>query len=90
MIRVAFITGSGRGMGREIALTFATVCDVTKLASVEAAVNVAKEQFGQVDVLVRRLAQPQDIANTAAFLASDEAEYVTGQTLSVNGGLAMV
>lgn len=38
----------------------------------------------------RRLAQPSDIANAVAFLASDEAEYITGQTLSVNGGLAMV
>ena len=38
----------------------------------------------------RRLAQPSDIANGVAFFASDEAEYVTGQTLSVNGGLAMV
>lgn len=38
----------------------------------------------------RRLAQPSDIANAVAFLASDDAEYVTGQTLSVNGGLAMV
>lgn len=38
----------------------------------------------------RRLAQPSDIANGVAFLASDEADYVTGQTLSVNGGLAMV
>ena len=38
----------------------------------------------------RRLAQPSDIANSVAFLASEEADYVTGQTLSVNGGLAMV
>ncbi len=38
----------------------------------------------------RRLAKPSDIANAVAFLASDEAEYITGQTLSVNGGLAMV
>ena len=38
----------------------------------------------------RRLAQPSDIANSVAFFASEEAEYVTGQTLSVNGGLAMV
>ena len=38
----------------------------------------------------RRLAQPSDIANAVAFLASEEADYVTGQTLSVNGGLAMV
>ncbi|MBE3555861.1 MAG: glucose 1-dehydrogenase [Firmicutes bacterium] len=38
----------------------------------------------------RRLAKPQDIANAVAFLASDEASYITGQTLSVSGGLTMV
>ncbi|MYW96907.1 3-oxoacyl-ACP reductase FabG [Amycolatopsis rubida] len=37
----------------------------------------------------RRLAQPSDIANVVAFLASDEAAYVTGQTVSVSGGLTM-
>jgi 2-hydroxycyclohexanecarboxyl-CoA dehydrogenase len=38
---------------------------------------------------LRRLAQPADLANAVAFLASDEAEYITGQTLSVSGGLSM-
>jgi 2-hydroxycyclohexanecarboxyl-CoA dehydrogenase len=38
----------------------------------------------------RRLAQPNDLANTIAFMASDEAEYITGQTLSVSGGLNML
>lgn len=33
---------------------------------------------------------PQDIANTAIFLASDEANYITGQTIHVNGGMLMV
>lgn len=37
----------------------------------------------------RRLAQPHDIANAVAFLASEEAAYITGQTLSVSGGLTM-
>ena len=37
----------------------------------------------------RRLAQPEDVANVVAFLASDEAAYVTGQTVSVSGGLTM-
>lgn len=37
----------------------------------------------------RRLAQPSDIANGVAFLVSEEADYVTGQTLSVSGGLVM-
>lgn len=38
----------------------------------------------------RRLAEASDIANAVAFLSSAEADYVTGQTLSVNGGLTMV
>jgi 2-hydroxycyclohexanecarboxyl-CoA dehydrogenase len=37
----------------------------------------------------RRLAKPEDIAGAAAFLASDEAGFITGQTLSVSGGLTM-
>lgn len=37
----------------------------------------------------RRLAEPEDIANAVCFFASDEAAYVTGQTLSVSGGLTM-
>ncbi|HEX6487995.1 MAG TPA: SDR family oxidoreductase [Candidatus Dormibacteraeota bacterium] len=37
----------------------------------------------------RRLAQPDEIAAAVAFLASDDAAYITGQTLSVSGGLTM-
>jgi 2-hydroxycyclohexanecarboxyl-CoA dehydrogenase len=37
----------------------------------------------------RRLAQPEDVASVVAFLASDEASFVTGQTISVSGGLTM-
>jgi 2-hydroxycyclohexanecarboxyl-CoA dehydrogenase len=37
----------------------------------------------------RRLARPEEIAAAVAFLASDDAAYVTGQTLSVSGGLTM-
>jgi 2-hydroxycyclohexanecarboxyl-CoA dehydrogenase len=39
---------------------------------------------------MRRLGRPEDVAPAVAFLASDEAGYVTGQTLSVSGGLTMV
>ncbi|MDD7937407.1 3-oxoacyl-ACP reductase FabG [Actinomycetospora lutea] len=38
---------------------------------------------------LRRLAQPEDLAGAVAFLASEEAAYITGQTLSVSGGLSM-
>jgi 2-hydroxycyclohexanecarboxyl-CoA dehydrogenase len=40
-------------------------------------------------VPMRRLAQPADVAAAVAFFASDAAEYITGQTLSVSGGLTM-
>lgn len=36
-----------------------------------------------------RLARPEDIAGTVAFLASDEASFITGQTLYIDGGLTM-
>jgi 3-oxoacyl-[acyl-carrier protein] reductase len=37
-----------------------------------------------------RLGRPDEIAAGAVFLASDEASYVTGQTLHINGGMAMI
>jgi 2-hydroxycyclohexanecarboxyl-CoA dehydrogenase len=40
-------------------------------------------------VPMKRLAQPSDIAAAVAFFASDGADYITGQTLSVSGGLTM-
>jgi 2-hydroxycyclohexanecarboxyl-CoA dehydrogenase len=40
-------------------------------------------------VPMKRLAEPSDIAAAVAFFASDAAGYITGQTLSVSGGLTM-
>ncbi len=37
-----------------------------------------------------RLGGAQEIANAVAFLASDEAAYITGESLHVNGGMYMV
>lgn len=39
---------------------------------------------------LRRLGRPEDVARAVVFLASDDAGYITGQTLSVNGGLNML
>ena len=38
----------------------------------------------------RRVGQPVDMANAISFLCSKDADYITGQTLSVSGGLTMV
>ncbi len=39
---------------------------------------------------LRRLAQPEEVAAVIAFLASSESAFITGQTLSISGGLTMV
>jgi 3-oxoacyl-[acyl-carrier protein] reductase len=36
-----------------------------------------------------RMAEPREIASVVSFLLSDESSYITGHTLSVNGGLFM-
>ena len=43
-----------------------------------------KERIG-----LRRLGEPQDVANVAVFLASEASAYVTGQTIVVDGGLVL-
>jgi 2-hydroxycyclohexanecarboxyl-CoA dehydrogenase len=40
-------------------------------------------------VPIGRLGKPDDIAGTVLFLASDDADFITGQTISVSGGLTM-
>jgi NAD(P)-dependent dehydrogenase (short-subunit alcohol dehydrogenase family) len=40
-------------------------------------------------ILLGRQGRPSDIANAAAFFASDAAEWITGQTLNVSGGTPM-
>lgn len=46
------------------------------------------DSFAKMTML-GRLGQPHEIASVATFLASDEASYITGQTLSVNGGMRL-
>ena len=53
------------------------------------AVRDAAEAEIKKRIPARRLGVPEDIANVVAFLASNEASYVTGQVISVDGGLSL-
>jgi 3-oxoacyl-[acyl-carrier protein] reductase len=50
--------------------------------------DAQKEQMASI-IPMKRMGTAQDIARAAAFLLSEEAAYITGQTLSVNGGMYM-
>jgi 3-oxoacyl-[acyl-carrier protein] reductase len=52
--------------------------------------NVKQREAILARVPAGRLGSGSDVAAAAVFLASDEAAYVTGQTLHVNGGMAMI
>jgi 3-oxoacyl-[acyl-carrier protein] reductase len=57
--------------------------DMTGAMTPEARAGLA----GQIPL--ERLGRPQDIAGVVAFLASEHAAYITGQTLVVDGGMVM-
>ena len=75
------------------------VCDVPNKAEVEALYDLALTKFGQVDVSIqnagvrnipmKRAGKAEDVAGLVAFLASEDAAYITGQTINVDGGLIM-
>jgi 2-hydroxycyclohexanecarboxyl-CoA dehydrogenase len=93
----AAIIGFSKALARELArhaITVNVVCpgpaDTQLLADVMTGERGAKILAGmQRAIPLGRLAQPDDVAGAVAYFASDDAGYVTGQVLSVSGGLTM-
>lgn len=85
----------GKALAREVArhgITVNSVCpgptDTALLDQVAAMSQKLYDGLAKA-IPLRRIGQPDDIAPAVAFLASDSAGYITGQTLSVSGGLTM-
>lgn len=92
----AGIIGFSKTIAREAAragITSNVVCPGptdTPLLQEVAAGNEKLVQALTKSIPLGRLGRPEDVAGAVAFLCSDRAEYITGQTLSVSGGLTMV
>ncbi|MET7650085.1 3-oxoacyl-ACP reductase family protein [Streptomyces sp. NPDC005486] len=86
----------GKALAREVArhgITVNSVCPgPTDTALLGQVAEYSQKMYDATvrAIPLRRVARPTEIADTVAFLVSDSAAYVTGQTLSVSGGLTMV
>ena len=91
----AGIIGFSKAVAREMArhgIRVNVVCPGPTDTPMMEATRRASPRLGEALVKAipfRRLARPEEIAAAVAFLASDDAGYITGQTLSVSGGLTM-
>jgi len=89
----AGLIGMSKALAKEVATRGVTVNCVAPgfiaSAMTDALGEKQREQILSM-VPMQRLGSGEDIAAAVVFLASREAGYVTGQTLHVNGGMAMV
>ena len=84
------ITGFTKSVAQDLA-PFGIRCNCIAPGFIETDMTRALDEKVRASILTRvpmqRLGTPQDIANAVAFLASDEASYITATSLHVNGGM---
>ena len=84
----AGLIGATRALSLELAKRRITVnCVAPGLIETEMIEALPTDQMSAM-IPMRRLGQPEEVAAVVDFLLSDAAAYVTGQTISVNGGMA--
>ena len=86
----AGLIGMTKALAREVASRGITV-NVVAPGLIETdmtrALAAGPSEDWKTQIPLGRLGTPEDVANTVCFLASDEASYITGQVIAVNGGM---
>ncbi|WP_374350892.1 3-oxoacyl-ACP reductase FabG [Chitinimonas sp.] len=88
----AGMMGFTRSLAREVGSRNITVnCVAPGFIDTDMTASLPEEYKAKLiaQISLERLGQPQEIADAVAFLASDKASYITGNTLHVNGGMYM-
>lgn len=89
----AGIIGMSKSLAQEVANRGITVNNIAPgfiLSDMTEELNDKQKESILKNIPTGTLGKPEDIANSVAFLSSDEASYITGQTLHINGGMLMV
>ncbi|MDO4846567.1 MAG: 3-oxoacyl-ACP reductase FabG [Clostridiaceae bacterium] len=88
----AGLIGMTKALAKEVALSGVTVNAVSPgviRTDMLSSFSESELEALRHEIPLDRLGTPDDVANAVAFLASDGADYITGQVLSVNGGLVI-
>ncbi|MDG1154157.1 MAG: 3-oxoacyl-ACP reductase FabG [Alphaproteobacteria bacterium] len=89
----AGIIGMSKSLAQEVANRGITVNNIAPgfiLSDMTEELNDKQKESILKNIPTGTLGKPEDIANSVAFLSSDEASYITGQTLHINGGMLMI
>jgi 3-oxoacyl-[acyl-carrier protein] reductase len=88
----AGLVGMARSLAREVGSRGITVNVVAPgVVETDMIAGLGEQRMEQLRAMVplARTASPQDVAGVVAFLASEDAAYVTGATIPVDGGMGM-
>ena len=84
----AGLIGATRSLSKEVAKRNVTVNAVAPgLIDTDMIKQIPVDDLSQL-IPMRRLGQPSEVAKLVRFLASDDAAYITGQVITIDGGLA--